>query len=91
MSENMTADPVVWSCGGGTQSAAISALIVRGELPKPSAAIIADTGREASETWRYYECTLKPALEAQAAEIAMWITGFKTDQASSGSRSFCGC
>lgn len=54
----------VWSCGGGTQSAAIAALIVLGELPKPQAAVIADTGREASETWRYYLTVLKPQLAA---------------------------
>lgn len=52
----------VWSCGGGTQSAAIAALIVRGDLPRPDAAVIADTGREASATWRYYDETLRPAL-----------------------------
>jgi hypothetical protein len=62
MVEQRSTDPVVWSCGGGTQSAAIAALIVACEIPKPDAAVIADTGREASETWRYYERTLRPAL-----------------------------
>jgi hypothetical protein len=65
----MTTDPVVWSCGGGTQSAAVAALIVQGELPKPAAAVIADTGREASETWRYYERTLKPALAGVGVDL----------------------
>jgi hypothetical protein len=59
----------VWSCGGGTQSAAIAALIVRGELAKPDAAVIADTGREASETWRYYENVLKPALAGVGVDL----------------------
>lgn len=36
----------LWSCGGGTQSAAIAALIVRGDLPKPDLSIIVDTERE---------------------------------------------
>ena len=76
---NNPKDVVVWSCGGGTQSAAIAALIVSGELPKPTAAAIADTGREASETWRYYEHTLRPALAAVGVDLvrlphAKWAT-----------------
>jgi hypothetical protein len=55
----MTTDPVVWSCGGGgVQRAAIAALIASGELPKPDVAAMADTGREASETWRYFNYPL---------------------------------
>jgi len=53
---------IVWSCGGGTQSAAIAALIVQGKLPKPDLSVIADTGREASETWKFYEEILAPEL-----------------------------
>jgi hypothetical protein len=59
----------VWSCGGGTQSAAIAALIVRGELPKPDAAVIADTGREASETWRYFDAVLHPQLASAGVNL----------------------
>lgn len=59
----------VWSCGGGTQSAAIAALIVLGELPKPDAAVIADTGREASETWRYFERVLVPQLATVGVDL----------------------
>lgn len=59
----------VWSCGGGTQSAAIAALIVRGDLPKPDAAVIADTGREASATWRYYDEVLRPELYAVGVDL----------------------
>ena len=59
----------VWSCGGGTQSAAIAALIVRGELPKPDLSVIANTGREASDTWRFYESTLQPALAAVGVDL----------------------
>lgn len=70
MSEPQTSDPVtVWSCGGGTQSAAIAALIVSGELPKPDAAVISDTGREASSTWRYYESVLRPKLAAVGVDL----------------------
>jgi hypothetical protein len=60
---------VVWSCGGGVQSAAIAALICRGDLPVPDAAVIADTGREASETWRYHEGTMRPALARAGVKL----------------------
>ncbi len=60
---------VVWSCGGGTQSAAIAALIVQGKLPKPDLSVIADTGREASETWEFYEQIMRPELEKIGVEL----------------------
>lgn len=53
---------VIWNNGGGTQSAAIAALIVTGELPKPDFAVIADTGREKSATWDYLDRYISPAL-----------------------------
>lgn len=66
----MTDSPaVVWSCGGGTQSAAIAALICSGALPRPDASVIADTGREASETWRYLESVLQPNLKRAGVEL----------------------
>jgi rhodanese-related sulfurtransferase len=52
----------VWSNGGGTQSAAIAALIVSGELEKPDLALIADTTREKTATWEYHHAVLAPAL-----------------------------
>lgn len=52
----------IWNCGGGTQSAAIAALIVTGALPKPDLAVIVDTERERSSTWRYVDGWLIPAL-----------------------------
>lgn len=60
---------LVWSCGGGTQSAAIAALIVQGKLPKPDAAVISDTGREGSATWRYYEDVLRPNLARVGVDL----------------------
>lgn len=60
---------VVWSCGGGTQSAAIAALIVKGDLPKPDLSVIADTGREASETWEFFDSILYPALADVGVEL----------------------
>jgi hypothetical protein len=69
LSERDPSLPDVWSCGGGTQSAAIAALIVRGDLPKPAYATIVDTEREKSTTWTYYEETLRPALVAVGIDL----------------------
>lgn len=54
---------LTWSFGGGTQSVAIAVLVARGELPAPEVAVIADTGREATETWDYLERHVRPLLE----------------------------
>jgi hypothetical protein len=54
----------VWSYGGGTQSVAIAVLVAQGKLPKPAVTVIADTGREASETWEYTEFYVAPLLAA---------------------------
>lgn len=54
--------PHVWSCGGGTQSAAIAALIIQGRLPRPDLSIIVDTGRERSSTWDYMDRVIDPAM-----------------------------
>lgn len=52
----------IWNCGGGVQSTAIAVLILRGDLPKPDIAVIADTERELSTTWEYMEKYTAPAL-----------------------------
>ncbi len=54
----------LWSCGGGTQSAAIAALIIQDRIEKPDAAVMVDTEREKSQTWRYLREVLQPALLA---------------------------
>ena len=54
--------PVIWSYGGGVQSAAISVLVLRGELPRPERIVMADTSREASATWAYLDDVVQPAL-----------------------------
>jgi hypothetical protein len=54
----------IWASGGGVQSAAIAALIVRGDIQPPDLAVIADTGREQSTTWAYMDATITPALAA---------------------------
>jgi len=61
--------PQIWSCGGGTQSCAIGALIVQGKLPKPYLSVIADTGREMPTTWQYLDAVLRPALAKVGVEI----------------------
>ena len=53
----------IWSSGGGVQSTAIAVLIAQGKLPKPDIAVIADTGREASSTWRYLNDHVQPLLD----------------------------
>ena len=52
----------VWNCGGGTQSAAIAALLVQGRLPMPDVSLIVDTGREKRSTWEYMDAVLLPNL-----------------------------
>lgn len=59
----------VFSSGGGTQSAAIAALIVLGRLPKPAIVVIADTGREMPTTWQYLEDVTRPALNRIGVEV----------------------
>ena len=52
---------IVWSYGGGTQSAAIAVLILQGKLPRPDIICMADTSREVQETWDYLERVVRPA------------------------------
>lgn len=54
--------PIVWSYGGGTQSAGMAVLIATGKLPKPDLILMADTGREASATWEYTNTVIRPLL-----------------------------
>lgn len=51
----------VWSSGGGTQSAALAALICKGELC-PDISVIVDTEREVQQTWNYHDSIIVPAL-----------------------------
>lgn len=63
----------IWSYGGGVQTIAILTLIAEGKLPKPDLAIMADTGRERSSTWRYYKQHAEPIFEE--LEIPFEIAG----------------
>ena len=66
----MTQKPVeIFSHGGGTQSAAITALIVQGRLPKPDFACIVDTERERQTTWDYLDAVIRPALAGIGIEV----------------------
>jgi hypothetical protein len=69
---------LVLSNGGGTQSAAIVALIARGLLEAPDYALIVDTGREKTATWDYYHAHLKPALEGAGCRTAIVPHSFAT-------------
>lgn len=60
---------IIWSYGGGIQTIAILALIREGRLPVPQMAIMADTGRERSSTWRYLEQYALPIMEALGIEF----------------------
>lgn len=52
----------LWSSGGGTQSAAIAALICMGKL-RPDLSVIVDTEREFSPVWDYMDKWITPSLE----------------------------
>lgn len=60
---------LTWSYGGGTQSIAIALLIAQGRLPKPDIIVMADTGREASETWDYLAAYVAPLLAAHGLRV----------------------
>ncbi len=60
---------ITWNYGGGTQSAAIAVLIAQGKLPTPEVAVIADTGREATETWDYLRDHIQPLLNPMGLKI----------------------
>ena len=53
---------VVWSYGGGVQTAAIAVLVHTGRLPKPDLVVMADTSREATATWEYLDNVMRPYL-----------------------------
>jgi hypothetical protein len=60
---------LVWSFGGGVQSAAIAVLIRLETLPKPDFAVIADTGMERRTTWQYLNEVIQPYLDPVGVKI----------------------
>jgi len=66
----VSTDPsLIWSCGGGTQSGAIAALIKRGKLARPDIAFMINTGRERSSTWPFVDGFIRPALAEVGLEL----------------------
>lgn len=61
--------PIVHSYGAGTQSIAIWLLIEEGKLPMPNIIIMADTGREATRTWKYNVEHIFPRMLAAGANV----------------------
>lgn len=59
----------VWSCGGGVQSTAIAVLMAQGHIDNPECIVMADTGREAQETWDYLNKYTRPMLAEKGMEI----------------------
>lgn len=53
---------IVWSYGGGVQSAAIAVLILQNRLLRPDLIVMADTTREKSATWQYLNEVVQPQL-----------------------------
>jgi hypothetical protein len=61
----------VWSCGGGTQSAAIAALIIQGRIERPAYSVMVDTEREKSSTWEFVNGVLKPRLAEVGCDLVI--------------------
>lgn len=61
--------PIVWSYGGGTQSAAVAVAVLRGLLPRPERIVMADTSREATATWDYLHNVVGPALDREGLTV----------------------
>lgn len=55
---------VLWSCGGGRQSAGIAALIVEGKLPRPDHVVMAALEWERKETFAYVTAHIRPAMRS---------------------------
>lgn len=60
---------IVWSCGGGVQSSAIAALIIKGRLPKPDFAVMVDVGYEKTSSWENVTGVLQPELAKVGVDL----------------------
>jgi hypothetical protein len=60
---------IIWSYGGGVQSAAIACLVVDGRLPRPERIVMADTGREATATWEWLDRAIQPMLATVGLKV----------------------
>lgn len=61
----------IWSCGGGTQSGAIAALIGDGTLPPPAISFMVDTGYEKSGTWPFVDLFIRPQLARAGCKLSI--------------------
>lgn len=59
----------VLSYGGGVQTIAMLVLVAEGRLPAPKLAVMADTGRERTSTWRYLEQYALPLMRRLGIEF----------------------
>jgi hypothetical protein len=64
-------DAQIWSCGGGTQSGAVAALIGDGRLLKPDLCLMVNTGRERSGTWPFVDNFIRPQLARVGLELTV--------------------
>ena len=71
-------NPIVWSFGGGVQSAALAVLIANGTLPRPDFSLMADTGRERSETWDYLRDVIQPLLLPHGVQVEVIPPSYAT-------------
>lgn len=72
---------IVWSCGGGVQSSAIAALIIKGRLPKPDYAVMVDVGYEKASTWENVCGVLQPALAQVGVNLQIIkTTDYRTNE-----------
>ena len=59
----------VLSYGGGVQTVAMVALVLKGVLPRPDYIVIADTSREKQSTWDYLDEIVQPAVAIQGMQV----------------------
>jgi len=79
----------VWSCGGGVQSTAIAALIVKGEIEKPDYAVMVDTGFEKTRVMDYVRKVLVPKLSEVGVTLNIIQTADYADQYLVDPSGFC--
>jgi len=60
---------IVWSYGGGVQTAGLAVLIRAGALPRPDLTVFADTGREGTATLEYLEAVMRPYLAGCGVDV----------------------
>jgi hypothetical protein len=68
----------ILSFGGGTQTCAMIELVLQGRLPRPERIVMADTGREATETWEYAQANVIPRLAHHGMKLESAPHGLAT-------------